>query len=56
MTVEAITRAQGVAGALLNRHALTEHPPIQRRRVGAGARPLLDSTATAHVARQPVGP
>lgn len=52
----ALTRAQGVAGALLHRHALTERPPVQRRWVGAGACPLLDPTATAHVACRPVRP
>lgn len=52
----ALTGAQGVAGALLHRHALAECAPVQRRRVGAGARPLLDAAAAAHVARRPVRP
>lgn len=54
--VAALTGAQGVAGALLHRHALAERPAVQRRRVGAGASPLLDAAAAAHVARRPVGP
>lgn len=52
----ALTGAQGVAGALLHRHALAERPAVQRRRVGAGASPLLDAAAAAHVARRPVRP
>lgn len=46
----------GAAGDLLHRHALAERAAVQRRRVGAGARPPLDAPPTRHAAGGPLRP
>ena len=53
---EGLTWTQCVAGDLLHRHALAESPSVQRSRVGAGSRALLDAAPTRHVARRPLCP
>lgn len=51
-----LTWTERVAGDLLHRHALAEGPAVERRRVGAGSRPLLDAPPTRHVAGRPLRP
>lgn len=51
-----LTWTQRIAGDLLHRHALAERPAVERRRVGAGPRSLLDTAPTRHVAGRPLGP
>lgn len=51
-----LTWAQRVAGDLLHRHALAERPAVERRRVSAGSRSLLDTPPTWHVTGRPLGP
>lgn len=53
---EALTWAECIAGDLLHRHALTERSPVQRSRVSAGPRSLLNSSPTVHTARRPLCP
>lgn len=53
---EDLTWAESIAGDLLHRHALTERSSVQRSRVSAGPRSLLNSSPTVHAARRPLSP
>lgn len=50
------TWAECVAGDLLHRHALAEGPAVERRRVRAGPRALLDTPPTRHITGRPLRP
>lgn len=51
-----LTWTERVAGDLLYGHALAERPAVQRRRVRAGSRSLLDTPPTWHIAGRPLRP
>lgn len=51
-----LTRTEGVACALLYRHALAEGSPVERSRVCASARAFLHAATAADVTGRPVRP
>lgn len=53
---EELTWAECIAGDLLHRHALTKRSSVQRSRVSAGPRSLLNSSPTVHATRRPLCP
>lgn len=50
------TWTQRVTGQFLDGLTLTDGSSVQRRRVGAAARPLLIATPTATATHRPLGP